>query len=643
MYPQSYVKNEKKYLPSLLLSFQRSNTFWLAKLSMFKLLINHSSYIKAESFLLYTLKSLEKDDVTQNPMYYSPNILLFTCNLIEVCRILVHKYNFLGAYTEKIEEILIKSTASFIEDIEDEFQLRELVFEKDYENRDSLDLLSKYNIVDIMNNRNMEKIALELWTSQYDVKGSLFTTSSALQIVVYDSFNKPRDILSDFFCLNWKYRRMENFDHHLYQFQVWKTSMKAKFLTEGFFLAILTVIFQYYLMQATQAATTVQSTFSSYSGETDPTTQQTIFSTFETQSVLYYTNTQITIYLSYIALTFPIRIILTMAFAKKSKRTFVFFSPTNFFDITIFLVFSIRLYLEFKYYRSGLGAAADNNEKGRLYYDNVFRYTNYSEYLDYLYSIASACLWLRIIMLFRLTRFLGPLVKMIENMMSDISIFMILFITQLVVFASIGNLLFSDTDAYSNFYEALKTLFNAAMATFDFTSFDTSSKSKYIGHAFLVIFVVLNNILLLNLLIAILSSTYAQLEDKKLVLYINEILKLRPASEYDRRCSSLVSTFAPWNIIALIFTPAIMFTKDPIKLNLALFHIEYIPVFILLFIIYLIGNVLILPFAYLKGIYVNLQQSWSNKVEGSLAYRWLRLGVWIVFGLVILLMNLLAD
>jgi len=333
MYPESSIKMEKSYLPSLLLSFQRSNTFWLAKLSMLKSLVDHTNYIKAESFLLYTLRSLEKDDVTQNPMYYAPNVLLFTCNLIEVCRILVSKYNFLGAYTEKIESILIKSTASFIEDIEDEFQLRELVFEKDYENRDSLDLLSKHNIVDIMNNKNMEKIALELWTSQYDVKGSLFTTSSALKIVAYDSFNKPRDILKDFFCFNWEYRTMDNFDHHLYQFEVWKTSMMAKFITEGLFLAILTIIFQYYLMEATQAATAVQSTFSSYSGESDPTTMQTKFETFESQSVVYYNNMQITIYLGYIALTFPIRILLTMAFAKKSKRYFEFFSVANILDI----------------------------------------------------------------------------------------------------------------------------------------------------------------------------------------------------------------------------------------------------------------------------------------------------------------------
>lgn len=45
----------------------------------------------------------------------------------------------------------------------------------------------------------MEKIALELWTSQYDVKGTYLTTSTAFKIVIYDSFNQPRDIVTDYF------------------------------------------------------------------------------------------------------------------------------------------------------------------------------------------------------------------------------------------------------------------------------------------------------------------------------------------------------------------------------------------------------------------------------------------------------------
>jgi hypothetical protein len=246
-----------------------------------------------------------------------------------------------------------------------------------------------------MNNKNMEKIALELWTSQYDVKGTLFTTSSILEIIEYDSFNKPRDIFKDFIFYNWKFRKVDNFDHHLFQFQVWKTSMKAKFLTEGLFLLILTCIFQYFLMQATQAATKVDGTRNSYNeDDEDDDDKGNKVKSFNLQAVTYYNHTQITILLAWISLTFPIRIFLTMNFAKISKRRYQLLTATNILDILIFTVFSIRLYFEYTYFTNGLGnnklSDGAKESDGVIYYDNVYRDSNYSNDVDYLYSIGSA-------------------------------------------------------------------------------------------------------------------------------------------------------------------------------------------------------------------------------------------------------------
>ena len=67
-------------------------------------------------------------------------------------------------------------------------------------------LISDYNLTDIMWNKRIEKIALQLWTSDYDVKGDFMTTSSILRIVQHDVMKKPKDILSDYFWLNWKNR-----------------------------------------------------------------------------------------------------------------------------------------------------------------------------------------------------------------------------------------------------------------------------------------------------------------------------------------------------------------------------------------------------------------------------------------------------
>ena len=202
-------------------------------------------------------------------------------------------------------------------------------------------------------------------------------------------------------------------------------------------------------------------------------------------------------------------------------------------DICIFTVFATRLYLEYQYYLQGFSKIDDPDDKGLVYYENIFTKRNDESLLDYMYSIGSVCLYLRIINLFRLTRFLGPLLNMIQNMINDIIIFMVLFIIQLIVFSTIATLLFASLQSYSSFYESVETLFSAALGSFDFDVAGDNDKNEYLGDAFLAIFIILNMILLLNLLIAILSSTYTQLEDKKLVLYINEILKLRNTLEYD--------------------------------------------------------------------------------------------------------------
>ena len=94
-------------------------------------------------------------------------------NLYEICVLLENEFPFLNAIIAKILEHITMVASNFIENVKDEERLRSIVFEKDFENRDSLELISHYDITEIMDNKNMEKIALELWSSDYDVKGGI--------------------------------------------------------------------------------------------------------------------------------------------------------------------------------------------------------------------------------------------------------------------------------------------------------------------------------------------------------------------------------------------------------------------------------------------------------------------------------------
>ena len=160
------------------------------------------------------------------------------------------EYPFLNAITEEIQERVEAIGRSFIERIKNEDELRLLVFDQDFQKRDSLHLMSAYNITALLNNRNMEKIALELWTSEYDVASSFMECSSAYKMLVDSQFDKLKDpeIKNRFY--NTGVRVVENYGHHMFQFKVWKRSMQAKFVVEGLFLFLITVTFQYFLMAA---------------------------------------------------------------------------------------------------------------------------------------------------------------------------------------------------------------------------------------------------------------------------------------------------------------------------------------------------------------------------------------------------------
>ena len=162
-------------------------------------------------------------------------------------------------------------------------------------------------------------------------------------------------------------------------------------------------------------------------------------------------------------------------------------------------------------------------------------------------------MWVNVLYKFRLTRFFGPLYKMIEQMLKDIIVFMALYAMQLVLFACVGHILFSDIPEYDGIFTGTKTLFDASLGNYAFVTLKGNAKGSLLGDLFLIFFVVINHILLINLLIAILSSTYSFYESHGMSLYVSGILQMRSATEYENRYGALVACFPPWNVFILPF------------------------------------------------------------------------------------------
>lgn len=477
---------------------------------------------------------------------------------------------------------------------------------------------------------------MELWNSEYDVKGGVLECSSALTIVSTNTFNKPIDLVEQYVFYNFKHRKLSGYSHHLFQFQVWKKSMQSKFIMEGIFLFILTIVFMYFLLEAIDSGHELLTVYNAaVAANSTQAAIDTALEEHHTAAETFQKDMEITEYLSIVAFFYPLRIVLEMLFAAKRGRGLNFLTLTNLLDVTISICFLIRLIKEHAAYREGLDEQPTSGKEAVRYFENIYEFENDEILLDVLYSIAVGCLWVRILYMFRLTRFLGPLLKMIYNMLWDILIFMVLFTIVLIIYASVGTFLFYTVSSYKDFYTAIVSLFGSTLGGFTINELDNQNKGKIVGDIYIVSFLILSNILILNLLIAILSSTYAALEEKKLVLYINEILKLRSSLQYNKHASGLVSTFPPWNFFPLVFAPFYFIKKDSRKLNNVVFHITYIPVAFLLALVFLIAHVILIPFAYCKGILIKFQFLCDKKSERPMKWRVITLLVWLPFGLFI--------
>jgi len=263
---------------------------------------------------------------------------------------------------------------------------------------------------------------------------------------------------------------------------------------------------------------------------------------------------------------------------------------------------------------------------------------------DVLLAIVAGTFWLKVIFSLRLTKTFGPLLKIIQSMLSQIFLFTILWVLQLIFFACIGFMLFSDLEAYSHYYDTLIMLFEAALGEWDMTIYEGLGTLRYFGVVFHMFFLIINLVLLLNLIIAILTSTYEQYAIRGLALYHDEIIESIPYYKSNKLYGSLISMFPPLNVVSSLFLPFFMACKDDNKiekLNNVLLHIGYAPLLIVFTIAFILLSVILLPLAFIcawldKWIsLLTIQKKWKIRLAEAFFFT--------IFGVPMMVLNTIVD
>ena len=175
------------------------------------------------------------------------------------------------------------------------------------------------------------------------------------------------------------------------------------------------------------------------------------------------------------------------------------------------------------------------------------------------------------------------------------------------MFAIIGNLNFVlELREYHNVFESIITVLDASIGNYNFKLFDQIEQNNFLivlGNLFIIAVVLTFNILILNLIIAILANTYSIYDERSSGLYLSKILNARDEMTFDENYGALLLTMTPLNVIILPYVPYALFNKPSATVNTYMTTLQYMVFIIVIYALFFIGSVVMCPFAFVKALF----------------------------------------
>jgi len=224
--------------------------------------------------------------------------------------------------------------------------------------------------------------------------------------------------------------------------------------------------------------------------------------------------------------------------------------------------------------------------------------------------IGVVLLWIKVISYAKYNEYLGRFLGIVKRMLSEVFLIFVFWLINLSVFSILAEASFPDLSEYAKATEAFRTLFFACFGTFDFERIAETRLGEKYGYAFLLIFLIINMFLFMNLFIAAITVLFSVYEKNSNVYQMIETLKVRSTTQADKNFSILISMLPPFNIFLLILGPFVVSAQEPAKWNKACLMLAYLPVLLLVTLIYAIAELIFWPFVYVKMVFHKLTMVW---------------------------------
>eukprot|EP01022_Parablepharisma_sp_SALTPOND_P014544 TRINITY_DN198_c0_g1_i1.p1 TRINITY_DN198_c0_g1~~TRINITY_DN198_c0_g1_i1.p1 ORF type:complete len:1150 (-),score=81.84 TRINITY_DN198_c0_g1_i1:5609-9058(-) len=565
------------------------------------------------------------------------NPIKFIVQLVEIGIHLAARFDNMRMRFEQLKEDLIKLGLYILEEVKSVQQMKFILLDKDLESRETLGLISKYYLIELLNNTMAEEISNEVWYGPYNYTNNVFASTSSLwEIVMQSELHEEEDIDKKIKESLFN-KDVKSMQAHQFEFSVWRNSAGLHVFFSVFEYILVTVGIFTSELSINNAYNSMEVVKTSAKGrELTPEEYAEYY-----HSVILARNWIFSWYtVALLILTSSARIFTHPLFQYLTGRGQKMFNLQWGVNLVLFLTL-LTMYLPY------MGEATLGIQHIRVEGEELIRLAEdikNNPYISILSAIVAFCLGIRIAYALRYTDFFGPLISVMGVMIRKVMDFGVLYFIVLFVFSLAASLLFSpENEGFERIDYIIITLFQSS-----FGEFELNPPDKYSVQAkvFYVVFVFVINIMLLNFVIAILNEVYASIAGKSYATLYNEVITLRDQYKPHKTYQFMIHSYLIFDVLLCIlilpFYPCLH--PDTRKsLNSKLLYLEYTFCYMVVLPVFIAVEIILLPICYVVLL--------ANKVkllmkEGNRESFGQRLGgmlLFLVFGLLILLLYMVMD
>ncbi|MDR3548932.1 MAG: hypothetical protein P4M11_11830 [Candidatus Pacebacteria bacterium] len=632
-----YVLSNRQYLldytysgtsPLLLAALVSScESFDNIEIKIYLVRLTREYYSQGQVNKLFQILDAAVEKLAEHPSIfdYTHNPVKLAVLIIELVSYFGTRFRILHGLYMKIKRKLIDFVISIVNEFRDAQDLRLVLLEQDLSGRELLVLIEQLKLYSILSDKKMPILVETIWSTKYNTSNTgILAFASMYNLLVNSSLSSRVDMEAE--------RRLspEKGDAPLNSlgFYAWRSGIFLRYLSQSvvyFILATISQILVYNFLIVGEEY---------YDNENN----------VGQVALRFYTDLRLFLKFTAVWLLFPVKVMFDTLFKHRAKRTY----PTltgEFFLLLFQLLLILLLYWEDSRMESLCQNFDPLNETFAMCFCREF-WTGYRGetwvFLKEIVGLLMICVWGRAIMSLNVSQLLGPTATYAIYLMKDLLRFTVFFMMMSVAAACFFGLLLIQNDDFKNVFKSLYTIIMASLQFFDPSTLDVGDQRTVIyGYIFMSIYLFIS-FLAINLLISIFFSTYSRVEEKQKALNLSQTIALRPVYKYDRRYSYYVSTPFPLSVLLLPSAPFAVFGLDHELINSIMLHIEYFPMLLTLLCTFLLLELLLLPFTYLKmtvhKLLLVLRRSRTTLAPKLAAFIW-----YLLFGLAISLYQIGVD